>query len=608
MRIVTKTNLALVGVVAVSAFLNFAVLEWTIMPRFFDIEKQAAARNQSRALEAIEMQEDQVAASSRDYAFWDDSYSFMRDEVPDYEDKNVSAESLKALNVNFFLAIDAAGRVKLDKGFDYSGEEPAEVRLLDEDELPSEHPFRSLEPVPQSRQGLMRTPQGIVAVGYGPVLTTQRTGPTMGTLAFGKVLDMDALRQATKVDFDLLSVDVKASAASGVIESADTIEIRTVLEGVDGKPLVVLSSKTDRLISSAGHRAIWVAMSLLAIGGALLIVTLGFLLRRIVIARVEAMRSHLVTVASTGSLALIPPDDHGDELSDTVASFNRMAAQLADLREALRRQDYHHGAADQAAGILHNVRNAVSPISTIAWDLMRDEDAPWKQNLAKAVEQLGDPALAPERASKLNQFVALSVAKLLDEGTKRKGNLESLGAMVRHVDRILKDEDAVSQGERALETIDLVSCTAAAIAILQNKPGITFTTDLVAGTSVIGHKVALEQVLANLFVNAAEAVSANGSAGAISLSMHETQHNGAPALDIRLRDTGDGIPSDHLERIFEKGFSTRRKRSSGLGLHWCANAVNAMKGRLYAESAGTGRGATLHLVLPVAVAQLKEAA
>ncbi len=608
MRIVTKTNLALAGVVAVSALLNFAVLEWTIMPRFLDIETQTAARNQSRAIEAIQVQEEQVAASARDYAFWDDSYGFMQDRVADFEAKNVSAESLKALSVDFFLAVDAAGRVKLDRGFDYAGEEPAVIRLLTAAELPGDHPFRRLDASPRSRQGLVRTELGLVAVGYAPILTTEREGPAMGTLMFGKLLDLEALRQSTKVDFDLLPIRSDEPASGGTTTSGDAIKTRTVLEGIDGQPLAVLVSKTDRLITSAGRQAVWVAMSLLAVGGALLIVTLAVLLRRIVIARVEAMRSHLVTVASTGSLEPIPPDDRGDELSDAVLSFNRMAAQLAELREALRRQDYNHGAADQAAGILHNVRNAVSPISTITWDLLREEDAPWKHNLAKAVEQLADPALAPERAGKLHQFVALSATRLLEDGAKRKATLEALGAMVRHVDRILKDEDAASHGGRAVETVDLASCAAAAAVILRGKAGVALALDVPPGTGVVGHRIALEQVLANLLLNAAEAIAANGTGGTIALTVHETRHDGAPALDIRVRDDGDGIPPDRLERIFERGFSTRRERSSGLGLHWCANAMNAMKGRLYAQSDGTGRGATLHLVLPSAAAELKEAA
>ena len=608
MRIVTKTNLALLGVVAVSALLNFGVLEGAIMPRFLDIETQSAERDRSRAIEAIQVQADQVAASSRDYAFWDDSYAFAQGRAPDYDTMNASADSLKALNVNYLLVVDPNGHVTLDRGFDYKGGESRPIQLMAPGGLPDGHPFRLTDPAPQSRQGLLRTEQGIVTVGYSPVLTTLRTGPVAGTLAFGRILDIEALRTATKVDFDLLPLEADAPSTDALTRGSDRIETRTVLRGIDGEPLAVLVSRTDRLISSAGRQAIWTAMSLLVLGGAFLIVTLAVLLRRIVIARIEAMRRHLVTVASTGSLDTLPADHRGDELSDTIGSFNTMASQLAELREALRRQDYSHGAADQAAGILHNVRNAVSPISTVTWDLLRDEDAPWRQNFTKAVVQLADRDLAPERAEKLNQFITLSAPKLVEESAKRRANLEALGAMVRHVDRILKDEDAVSHGERKVETIDLASCAAAATAIVHGKANVAFVSELQPELNVVGHRIALEQVLANLLLNAAEAITAKGAGGSISLTAHDVQHNGAPALDIRITDDGDGIPADQLERVFARGFSTRRERSSGLGLHWCANAVNAMKGRLYAESGGSGCGATLHLILPRAATAMKEAA
>lgn len=608
MRIVTKTNLALVGVVAMSAVLNFGILQWTIMPLFLDIESDTASRNQSRAIQAIQGQEGQVAASARDYAFWDDSYSFIKGELPAYEAQNVSPESLKALGVNFFVAIDAAGNVRLDKGFDYSAEEPRQIQALPLALLPEAHPLRLDSDAPQSRQGLMQTSLGLVAFGYAPILTSNRAGPPLGTLGFGKLLDIDALREVTQVDFELLPPPSDGATPQAIARNDDTIETRTVLDGIDGKPIAMLVSRTERLVSSAGRQAIWIAMSLLVVGGALLIATLAALLRHIVITRVEALRRHLASIASTGSLVPIPSDHRGDELSDTVASFNQMALQLEELREALRRQDYNHGAADQAAGILHNVRNAVSPISTITWDLLRSEDAPWKQNVAKAVEQLADADLAPDRGDKLRQFVVLSAGRLVEESAQRRSDLEQLSSMVRHVDGILKDQDAASQGERVLETIDVARCAATASAMIHGHSGVTLTVDIPSDARVMGHKIAFEQTLANLLLNAVEAIRANGADGSILVAVAELQHNGSPALDIRIRDTGDGIPADRLETIFEKGFSTRRERSSGLGLHWCANAVNAMKGRLYAESEGAGRGATLHLVLPQAAVDLKEAA
>jgi sensor domain CHASE-containing protein len=609
MRIVKKINVALAAIIGVSAILNFAALELTVMPSFLDLESEAARRNQSRAIEAIGAQKAQVAASARDYAFWDDSHAFMNGDESDYEEKNVNAESLKALSVNYFLAVDASGAVKLDKGFDYSGEEAQEVRLLPQSALPADHPFRQPFAGPTSRTGLVQTDLGFVAVGYAPVLTTERTGGGSGTLLFGKLLDLDALRDMTKVDFNLLPVAADTPLGQEVIRSPEAIEMRTVLTGLDGKPLALMTSVTSRTITSVGRNAVWAAVGLLAVGGILLIVTLGFVLRRIAVRRIEAMRQHLVGVASTGNLEPIPTDNHSDELSETIASFNAMASQLADLREKLRRQDYHHGAADQAAGILHNVRNAVSPIGTIAWDLTRAEEAPWKQNVSKGLKELMDPELAPDRAKKLTQFVVMSARRLMAEGEKRSADLQSLEAMVRHIDRILKDTDAASQGERVTETIGVAAMVHDVSRLVARRPAVTLHDDLSPEAAVFGHRITLDQVLGNLLVNAAEAIEASERArGTITITSSLVRHDDGPALDIVVRDDGDGIPADCLQAVFEKGYSTRRERSGGFGLHWCANAVNAMGGRMYAESQGRQQGAAIHVILPQAGTELRNAA
>ena len=61
------------------------------------------------------------------------------------------------------------------------------------------------------------------------------------------------------------------------------------------------------------------------------------------------------------------------------------------------------------------------------------------------------------------------------------------------------------------------------------------------------------------------------------------------------------IAAENLERLFEKGFTTKSPETNhGIGLHWCANAIGALGGRIWAASDGPGRGASLHLLVPLA--------
>jgi signal transduction histidine kinase len=71
-------------------------------------------------------------------------------------------------------------------------------------------------------------------------------------------------------------------------------------------------------------------------------------------------------------------------------------------------------------------------------------------------------------------------------------------------------------------------------------------------------------------------------------------------LEWRFTDDGAGIAPEDLGRIFDKGFSTKPSSSnSGIGLHWCANTIQALGGAMRADSAGPGHGASIYVTLPI---------
>jgi signal transduction histidine kinase len=80
------------------------------------------------------------------------------------------------------------------------------------------------------------------------------------------------------------------------------------------------------------------------------------------------------------------------------------------------------------------------------------------------------------------------------------------------------------------------------------------------------------------------------------LRLGVAEHEGR--LRISVSDNGVGIPAENLTRIFNHGFTTKRD-GHGFGLHSSANAATELHGRLWAESAGEGRGSTFTIDLPL---------
>ena len=109
------------------------------------------------------------------------------------------------------------------------------------------------------------------------------------------------------------------------------------------------------------------------------------------------------------------------------------------------------------------------------------------------------------------------------------------------------------------------------------------------------HKVL--QILINIFRNAKHAMQ--------TLSNHDhrmvvrVRMAADNKVTICVNDNGIGISADHLTKIFNHGFTTK-KDGHGFGLHSGANAAKEMGGRLLAHSDGPGHGAAFTLELPIA--------
>jgi two-component system sensor kinase FixL len=74
--------------------------------------------------------------------------------------------------------------------------------------------------------------------------------------------------------------------------------------------------------------------------------------------------------------------------------------------------------------------------------------------------------------------------------------------------------------------------------------------------------------------------------------------NGAGAVEVAVRDSGAGLTSDNLDKIFQPFFTTKRE-GLGMGLSISRSIIEAHGGRLWAEN-NDGRGATFHFTIPVA--------
>ena len=177
--------------------------------------------------------------------------------------------------------------------------------------------------------------------------------------------------------------------------------------------------------------------------------------------------------------------------------------------------------------------------------------------------------------------------------------------------RLVNDLQELSRAEagqiplrqRPVDPADVARAAADRLAGSIEEQGLTFALDAPPGLPpVLADPDRAVQILTNLLTNALRYTPAPGR---ITLALRAE----GDAVRFAVADTGVGIATEDLARVFERFYRVDKSRGrapgapwtgSGIGLTIARALVEAMGGRIWAESPGLGRGATFSVTLPVA--------
>jgi signal transduction histidine kinase len=265
------------------------------------------------------------------------------------------------------------------------------------------------------------------------------------------------------------------------------------------------------------------------------------------------------------------------EFTDLQSDFNRMAAELESLYRDLERrvaeQSKQLAVSERlasvgflAAGVAHEINNPLAIMSGYAESLLRRLGERGAAALDPG-EFLRDLEVIRDEAFRCKKITG----NLLDlsRGGDGERNHVSIWRVVEHVVEVLRP------------------------ALLRESTAVTVGGDRSDPLFVSASEPELNQVVLNLAMNAAQAISTPG--GRVDLQARRT--NGW--IELAVSDNGCGMTSETLEHVFEP-FFTRRKAptGTGLGLSISHAIVRRHHGELIAHSPGAGQGSTLTLRLP----------
>ncbi len=309
----------------------------------------------------------------------------------------------------------------------------------------------------------------------------------------------------------------------------------------------------QRPFAEAARRGI-IALIAVAVGA----IVLTTVLTRRFTASLENLSEAADRVAS-GELSQTTEEAGPPEVARTARAFNAMMHSLRRSLQRLSQQEAVAAVGEFAASLAHEVRNPLQSVQL---------------SLERAQRQLRGE---PDKAERLLERALGEIQRLND----------SVGDSLR----------IARSGRLSPKRIDLREPLEAATRAAEphfDRVGVKLTNEVPAHPIwVRADEGAVEQLVLNLLLNAADAAAGKGNAGVTVEKLQDAVH-------VRVWDSGEGIEPEHLDQIFEPFYSTRNE-GTGLGLSIAQRIVRAHGSELSVDSR-PGVGTTFSFCLPDAAA------
>ena len=324
---------------------------------------------------------------------------------------------------------------------------------------------------------------------------------------------------------------------------------------------VIVEQPTDEAYASA--RRLQRQLEVAAAVALLIMVGIGLIFGRRFIAPIFALQRGTQAL-SEGKLETRVVIDSADEFGQLGASFNSMADRLVELQENVKRQERQAMFGRVVAGLFHDLNHPIQNIGNNARLLLREDlDAEGRSMSQRIIER-------------------------------------ELGTLKRFMDDVLNIAKPRPIERFALDVNTSVNEIVESMRAEGERTQITVSGRYAEGPLTIdGDRFALGRVYRNLITNAIQATAAGGE-------VTVTTSRSGNFIEVKVTDTGTGIPADRLSAIFDD-FVTTKRRGLGLGLATSKRIVEQLDGTISVESE-VGRGTSFTVRFPASDSRRAEAA
>ncbi len=347
-------------IVTFSMFALFTVLliiasHTILLASFSDLEAQDTTKNTGKIEQAIASEILSIDRTARDWAWWDDTYNFIKTSSPKYIDSNLDNGTLYSLDLNVMLFVNRSGNIIY----------PLSVDLVNETEVPV--PEGILEGIASGTltansdtdyiHGVVLLDEGPMLVVCRPILNGIGKGPYDGTLILGKYIDdsyISSLEERTNASLELFTLNeemppdfqdifdeaVNARGSVFRILGDERVAGYFALRNTTGEPVALMRADYPRELYSQGKKVLNYIYAFLLISGIAIGTATKFSLDRLLVSRLIAIDNFLGKVKIDKDTSKRLEMEGDDEIQRLSKGINDMLSSIRLAEQEIKAREY----------------------------------------------------------------------------------------------------------------------------------------------------------------------------------------------------------------------------------------------------------------------------
>lgn len=320
--------------------ITYITSHFFLLHSFLSLENDRANRDLNRVYQALNQSNYSLYTYTVDWSHWNSAYQFMRGKNPHFVTDNFKIPAFINSNINLITYWNQAGKLAAGKAINTKTQKYISYPKGLANYI---YPNSPLVKAHKNLRGYILTADGIMMIASSTITDGNKSQPPLGMTVFGRLLSPEILQninQATRVNTALFLPEQIATntglthifktAASKPAEFIIRPYDKNILHGyaiikdIHGKPIGMFQTTTPRVIYLSGLKMINYYLACFIILGVLFSFLMLWLLRVLIIKRLESLDHNVAEISRSNSLSQRVEENGNDEIASLSRQINAM--------------------------------------------------------------------------------------------------------------------------------------------------------------------------------------------------------------------------------------------------------------------------------------------